>query len=33
MGRALIGKSVGDEVEVTVPAGDRCYLVDKIEFI
>ena len=33
MGRALIGKSVGEEVEVTVPAGDRCYLVDKIEFI
>ena len=33
LGRPLIGKSVGDEVEVTVPAGDRCYLVDKIEFI
>ena len=33
MGRALIGKSVGDEVEVTVPSGDRFYLVDKIEFI
>ena len=33
MGRALIGKSVGEEVEVMVPAGDRCYLVDKIEFI
>jgi len=33
MGRALIGKSVGDEVEVTVPSGDRLYLVKKIEFI
>ena len=33
LGRALIGKTVGDEVEVTVPAGDRFYLVDKIEFI
>ena len=33
LGRALIGKSVGDEVEVTVPSGDRFYLVDKIEFI
>ncbi|WP_305095968.1 transcription elongation factor GreA [Croceibacterium aestuarii] len=33
MGRALIGKSVGDEVEVTVPSGDRFYLVEKIEFI
>jgi transcription elongation factor GreA len=33
LGRALIGKAVGDEVEVTVPAGDRFYMVDKIEFI
>ena len=33
LGRALIGKTVGDEVEVTVPSGDRFYLVDKIEFI
>ena len=33
MGRALIGKQVGEEVEVTVPSGDRFYLVDKIEFI
>jgi transcription elongation factor GreA len=33
LGRALIGKSVGDEVEVTVPSGDRFYLVDKVEFI
>ncbi|HEV7289913.1 transcription elongation factor GreA [Sphingomonas sp. R647] len=33
LGRALIGKSVGEEVEVTVPAGDRWYEVSKIEFI
>jgi len=33
LGRALIGKTVGEEVEVTVPSGDRFYLVDKIEFI
>jgi transcription elongation factor GreA len=33
IGRALIGKQVEDEVEVTVPSGDKFYLVDKIEFI
>ena len=33
LGRALIGRQVGDEVEVSVPAGDRCYAVEKIEFI
>ncbi|WNO55037.1 transcription elongation factor GreA [Stakelama saccharophila] len=33
MGRGLIGKRVDDEVEVTVPSGDRYYLVSKIEFI
>lgn len=33
LGRALIGRRVEDEVEVTVPAGDRSYLVQKIEFI
>ena len=33
LGRALIGKRVDDEVEVTVPSGDRFYLVSKIEFI
>ncbi len=33
LGRALIGKSVGDEIEVTVPSGDKFYLVEKIEFI
>ena len=33
LGRALIGRKVDDEVEVTVPAGDRYYVVAKIEFI
>ena len=33
LGRALIGRRVDDEIEVSVPAGDRCYLVQKIEFI
>ena len=33
LGRALIGKQVGEEVEVTVPSGDRFYQVKKIEFI
>ena len=31
--RAMIGKSKGDEIEVTVPSGDKFYLVEKIEFI
>jgi transcription elongation factor GreA len=33
LGKALIGRRVDDEIEVTVPAGDRSYLVQKIEFI
>ncbi|MDG5487491.1 transcription elongation factor GreA [Sphingomonas sp. BGYR3] len=33
LGRALIGRKVGDEIEVTVPAGDRWYEVSNIEFI
>jgi transcription elongation factor GreA len=33
LGRALIGRQVGDEVEVTTPAGDRYYEVKKIEFV
>ncbi|MEY4239905.1 MAG: transcription elongation factor GreA [Pseudomonadota bacterium] len=33
LGRALIGRRVEDEIEVTVPAGDRSYLVQKIEFV
>jgi len=33
IGRAFIGRSVGDEIEVTVPSGDKYYLLEKIEFI
>jgi len=33
LARALIGKSLGDEVEVTVPSGEKFYLIEKIEFI
>ena len=33
MARAMIGKQVEDEIEVTVPAGDKFYLVEKIEFV
>ena len=33
LGRALIGRKLEDEVEVTVPSGDRFYVVKKIEFI
>lgn len=33
LGRALIGRKVDEEVELTVPSGDKYYLVSKIEFI
>ncbi len=33
LGRALIGRRLEDEIEVTVPSGDRFYVVEKIEFI
>jgi transcription elongation factor GreA len=33
LGRALISKQVGDEIEFTAPSGDRYYLVQQIEFI
>ena len=33
LGRALIGRKVGEDVEVTVPSGDRYYQVSKIEFL
>lgn len=33
LGKALIGRRAEDEIEVTVPAGDKFYLVKKIEFI
>lgn len=31
--RALIGKSVGDEVVVRLPSGDRRYSVEEIEYV
>jgi transcription elongation factor GreA len=33
LGRALIGRQVGDEVEVSTPSGDRYYQIKKIEFV
>ena len=33
LARAMIGKQVDDEIEVTVPSGEKFYLVSKIEFI
>ncbi len=33
LGRALIGRSVGDEVEFSGPSGDRYFEIEKIEFI
>jgi transcription elongation factor GreA len=33
LGRALIGRRVDDEIEVTVPSGDKFYVVEKLEFI
>ena len=33
LGRALISRQIGEEVEVSVPSGDKFYLIDKIEFI
>lgn len=31
--RALIGKHVDEEIEVSVPSGDKFYLIEKIEFV
>ena len=33
LGRALIGRHVGDDVEVSTPSGDRYYEIKKIEFV
>jgi transcription elongation factor GreA len=33
LGRALIGREVKDEVEVSTPSGDRYYTIQKVEFI
>ena len=33
LGRALIGRTVGEEVEVSTPSGERYYKIKAIEFI
>jgi len=33
LGRALIGRQKGEDVEVSTPSGDRYYQIAKIEFI
>ena len=33
LGRALIGRQKGEDVEVTTPSGDRYYEIKKVEFI
>ena len=33
LGRALIGRQKGDEVEVSTPSGERYYEIAKIEFV
>jgi transcription elongation factor GreA len=33
LARALIGKQVGDEVKLKLPAGDRCYEVVAVKFL
>ena len=33
LGRALIGREVGDDVEVSTPSGDRYYAIEKVEFV
>jgi transcription elongation factor GreA len=33
LGRALIGRQKGEDVEVTTPSGDKYYAIAKIEFV
>lgn len=33
MGRAMIGRSIDEEFEVSVPSGDKFYVISKVEFI
>jgi transcription elongation factor GreA len=33
LGRALIGRQKGDEVEVSTPSGDHYYTIEAIEFV
>ena len=32
IGRALIGRSVGDEVEVTTPSGEKYFEIEKVDY-
>jgi transcription elongation factor GreA len=33
LGRALIGRQKGEDVEVSTPSGDKYYQIKKVEFI
>ena len=33
LGRALIGRQVGEDIEVSTPSGERYYEISKLEFI
>jgi transcription elongation factor GreA len=33
LGRALIGRKLGDEVEVTTPSGEKYYTIKKVAFL
>jgi transcription elongation factor GreA len=33
LGRALIGRTVGEEVEVTTPSGEKYYEIQKLDFV
>jgi transcription elongation factor GreA len=33
LGRALIGRTIGEDVEVSAPSGDKYYTIEKVEFI
>ncbi|MDQ3247560.1 MAG: transcription elongation factor GreA [Pseudomonadota bacterium] len=33
LGRALISREKGDEIEVTTPSGERWYKIEKVEFL
>ncbi len=33
LGRALIGREIGDDVEVSTPSGDRYYQIQRLEFV
>ena len=33
LGRALIGRTVGEEVEVSTPSGERYYEIQKLDFV